>query len=683
MQMSPANQILPADRVPRWEYRDLPGLVIAGLVYFLAARFSYLFPDSAQVMAAIWPASGISLAALLLSPRRKWPIVIVVIGAADFLAKISLGKSIPFSTGYMIANVLEPALAAWLITRRSAHTVSFTRVNEVQALIAAAVLMNGCTALIGAATASLFGDNAPFWPAYASWWVADGMGMLLITPFVVTLMTNTLEPLRTMRRYQLAELVLFFVAWCAMTWLLFGLPYSDSVAYLSPYMVLPLLVWAALRFRPFITTAAALILAIVAVSHSETSLGAVLLGGETPANHLALIQIYVAIIALSAFLLSVSVFEREYTEQELREKTTLLENVINSTTDFIFVKDKKLRTILCNKAFAQALGKVPEELYGKTDIENGWNADLVLGRPEEGKRGYQQDDLAALSGETLHISESANVGSEIRAFDTVKVPVRTVDNDIIGLLAIARDVTKQRQAESEILRSNAELEQFSYAISHDMRQPLRMISSYMKLLETGLADQLDGEKREYFNFAIDGANRMDAMMLGLLDYSRIGRKGEPPTWVESRALLDDALLFLQPEIAEARADVHIEGEWPRIFVSPDAILRLMQNLIGNAIKFRVAGHKPEISVISGKFDNEWHFAVADNGVGIIPDQLGRLFRVFQRLQSRTSYEGTGVGLALCRRIVEHHHGRIWAESAGEGQGSRFNVALPLESAEMR
>ena len=231
--------------------------------------------------------------------------------------------------------------------------------------------------------------------------------------------------------------------------------------------------------------------------------------------------------------------------------------------------------------------------------------------------------------------------------------------------------------ETELLRSNAELEQFSYAISHDMRQPLRMIASYLQLLDATLAEKLDAEQREYLNFAADGAKRLDAMLVALLEYSRVGRKGEPPTLMQSRAIVDEALLFLQPAIAEAKADVRIEGDWPRVQVSPDEMLRLAQNLIGNAIKFRVAGRTPEISVRSQTVGKEWRLCVADNGTGIAPGQIGRLFQVFQRLQLRGAYEGSGIGLALCRKIAEHHRGRIWAESEGEGKGSRFCVALPL------
>jgi PAS domain S-box-containing protein len=247
------------------------------------------------------------------------------------------------------------------------------------------------------------------------------------------------------------------------------------------------------------------------------------------------------------------------------------------------------------------------------------------------------------------------------------------------LFSIINDITEREMATAELKRSNAELEQFSYAVSHDMRQPLRMISSYLQLLEDAFSEQLDNEKREFFDFAIDGAKRLDKMLVALLEYSRVGRMGEPPTWVESRNLRDEILLLLQPMISEAKAVVHIEGEWPRVFVSPDEILRLLQNLIGNALKFRIAGRMPEITLSSETSASEWRLRVADNGVGIIPDQIGRLFQVFQRLQARTAYEGTGVGLALCRKIAEHHGGRIWAESAGTGQGSRFCVILPLRT----
>ncbi len=255
---------------------------------------------------------------------------------------------------------------------------------------------------------------------------------------------------------------------------------------------------------------------------------------------------------------------------------------------------------------------------------------------------------------------------------------RRDDGKAIRFVGTVLDITDRKLIEQELQRSNTELEQFSYSISHDMRQPLRMITSHLQLIEKSIGNQLDVDQRENFHYAIDGAKRLDKMLVSLLEYSRVGRKGEPPTWVESHALLDEALLFLQSAIAEAQAELHINGAWPRIFVSPDEISRLLQNLISNAVKYRVAERKPIITVTSELAGNQWHLSVADNGIGILPDQIGRLFQVFQRLQSRTAYEGTGIGLALCRKIAEHHGGSIRAESTGEGQGSCFRLYIPIK-----
>jgi PAS domain S-box-containing protein len=246
-----------------------------------------------------------------------------------------------------------------------------------------------------------------------------------------------------------------------------------------------------------------------------------------------------------------------------------------------------------------------------------------------------------------------------------------------GWIGTITDISSIKQISAELTRSNAELEQFSYSISHDMRQPLRMISSYLQLIQMELEQGFSKEQQDYFRFATEGAQRLDAMMTGLLEYSRVGRKGEPPESCDCRELLDDALRILEPLITETGARVQVEGQWPNLFVRRDEILRLLQNLIGNALKFRVSDRPVEVTLSGVLSDDHWQLSVADNGVGVLPDQAHRLFQVFQRLQSRTSYEGNGIGLALCRKIVEHHGGHIGVESEGEGCGSRFIVDIPL------
>jgi len=354
----------------------------------------------------------------------------------------------------------------------------------------------------------------------------------------------------------------------------------------------------------------------------------------------------------------------------LKESAASLRAILDNSPYLSWLKDAEGRYLKANKAFADyARLEDARQVVGKTDFDL-WPIELA--------EKYRADDAEVMTlRQQKHVEELLLDGSKEHWIETFKTPIIDESGNVLGTTGFVRDITGRKEFEEELKRSNIELEQFSYAISHDMRQPLRMISSYLQLIEMSLADQLDSEKRGYFNFAIDGAKRIDQMLVALLEYSRIGRVGEPLDWIDSRAALDEALQYLQPTIAEAQAKVSVAGDWPRIMVNHDEILRLLQNLIGNAIKYRIAGRIPEIIVASETVKNEWHLSVSDNGVGIIPDQIKRLFQVFQRLQSREAYEGTGIGLALCRKVAEHHKGRIWAESAGEGQGSKFCVALPM------
>jgi len=317
-------------------------------------------------------------------------------------------------------------------------------------------------------------------------------------------------------------------------------------------------------------------------------------------------------------------------------------------------------------------------IYGVSDGTIGsYRQYLAWVFPEDRAALVEEWRSALAAGRTFTHEHRVIVGNSVRHVRLNADVICSGDGRPLRGVGTTQDVTERKQAEEVLRRSNADLEQFSYAISHDLRQPLRMISSYLQLLGTSLGNGLDAEQREYFRFAIDGAKRLDQMLVALLEYSRLGRQGEPAQWIDTRIIIDEALLFLKPALEESMASVVVEGAWPRLHVRADEMLRLAQNLIANATKFHAAGYRTEIRIQSTVGGGEWLFSVADNGIGIDPAQAGRLFQVFQRLQSRAAYEGSGVGLALCRKIAEHHGGRIWAESDGEGHGSRFCVALPL------
>lgn len=252
------------------------------------------------------------------------------------------------------------------------------------------------------------------------------------------------------------------------------------------------------------------------------------------------------------------------------------------------------------------------------------------------------------------------------------------------LLLIDRQEREQSEqallAHEQALReSNTELEQFAYVASHDLRQPLRMINSYLQMLERQLGDSLNADAKTMMDFATAGAQRLDQMLLSLLEYSRVGRKGEPQAWVSSRTAVEEALAFLGPQIKESQAQIHWEpDQWPEVFASRDELTRLFQNLISNAVKYHQPDQSAQITLTLSEVGDLWQFCIQDQGLGIDPKQFNRLFKVFQRLQTRDQYEGNGIGLAVCRKIVERHGGKIWVESEGEGHGSTFCFTLPKD-----
>ncbi len=230
-----------------------------------------------------------------------------------------------------------------------------------------------------------------------------------------------------------------------------------------------------------------------------------------------------------------------------------------------------------------------------------------------------------------------------------------------------------KQTMAELERSNRDLEQFANVASHDLQEPLRMVSSYTQLLARRYRHVLDQDAQEFIDYAVDGANRMQRLINDLLAYSRVGRNGKPFKSADSNAILNQALANLSVVIQESHAVITAD-ELPTVKASATQLVQLFQNLIENAIRFR-GEQFPYVHVSARREENEWVFSVRDNGVGIDPEHSERIFVIFQRLNGKRAKNGTGIGLAICRKIIERHGGRIWVESK-PGKGSTFYFTIP-------
>jgi signal transduction histidine kinase len=231
-----------------------------------------------------------------------------------------------------------------------------------------------------------------------------------------------------------------------------------------------------------------------------------------------------------------------------------------------------------------------------------------------------------------------------------------------------------RESMINIERSNAELEQFAYVTSHDLREPLRMITSFLQLLERRYKDQLDQDANEFIGFAVDGAKRLDAMINDILIYSQVAKKERNLTPVNLNNVLEKAYLNLITSIEETEAEL-THDPLPTLLLDEQLMIQLFQNLISNAIKYR-SEKSPKIHISAKKEMDKYVFKVQDNGIGISPKHLERIFTIFQRLHTKQEYEGTGIGLSIAQKIVQQHGGQIWAESTPD-KGSAFYFTIPI------
>ncbi len=349
-----------------------------------------------------------------------------------------------------------------------------------------------------------------------------------------------------------------------------------------------------------------------------------------------------------------------------------LENVFAAIDDGISVVDRDLRIIRVNptmqKWFAGRMPLVGKKCYA-----------AYYGRAEPCSECVTSKTIADRTPRKYEVAATHPDGAA--CWMEVRVcPLVGDDGEVLGAVEVVRDIAERKQAEdkladyaAELARSNADLRQFAYVASHDLQEPLRMVSSYVRLLAGEYQGKLGDDADEYIGYAVDGAARMRDLINDLLAYARVGTRGKEFAPVDCESVLKKALANLEVAISESGAEVTHDA-LPTVVGDDGQLTQLLQNLIANAIKFRGA-QSPRIHVSARRETGGWHFYVSDNGIGIAPAHLDRVFNMFERLPIETRQPGTGIGLAICKRIVERHGGWIWVESE-PGEGSTFHFSIP-------
>jgi PAS domain S-box-containing protein len=375
--------------------------------------------------------------------------------------------------------------------------------------------------------------------------------------------------------------------------------------------------------------------------------------------------------------ISTDISDRKTAEVQLRQQEAFLKSIYDGTEQAIFVvdiaEDRELRYTNFNPVSERYTGVTNAYIQGKTPEEAFGEA---LGS------AVRQNYVRCLqAGTSIVYEEQLNFEAHSIWTLTTLAPLRDDRGQIYRIIGTATDITDRKTAELELqqqkqdlARSNDELQQFAYVASHDLQEPLRMITSYLELLERRYKGQLDAKADQFIAYAVDGATRMQILIADLLRYSRVGSRKQILEQVDCAAVLRNVLRNLQVAIFESNAIVTYDA-LPEINADITQLTQLFQNLIGNAIKFRRAD-PPEIQIGVERANGKWLFSLRDNGIGIESQYCDRIFVIFQRLHNRTDYPGTGMGLAICKKIVERHGGTLWVEST-PNEGSTFYFTLPV------
>ena len=453
--MTSTNAQLRPNSIKSWWGNPYMRILSFVLAYFFAIYIGLTFVTAPEKLTAIWPASGVALAALLLSPRREWPAILALIFVIDIFSYLVSGNSLPFSAESSLVNTIESALAGWLVLwLRKNQQVTFTKLADVLSLTLVAILSNALTTSLDALiSAAILGVS--FTDTWLTWWILDGLSILAITPFLVTWARSETSLLGDMTPNQLIESIIWLTILCASTWFMFGMSGVDIYVEQRPYMLYPFLVWGALRFSPRASVTALLLTSAIALVGTLAGTGTYPLGGNTAREHLVAVQGFFAVACITILLLSATITERRGVEKNLAERNLFIESIVNISPDVLYIYDIfERQNVYSNDGIQRILGYSTKELQdmGEQLIPSLMHPDDFEVYLQEIFPKYMQAKDSELITHQYRMKHRDG-GWRILESDEL-IYLRNPDGSPRQVFGVLRDITERKQAEERIESQN-------------------------------------------------------------------------------------------------------------------------------------------------------------------------------------------------------------------------------------
>ncbi|MFV1965948.1 MAG: MASE1 domain-containing protein [Pirellulaceae bacterium] len=644
-----------------------------GLIYFALARLGQILAIEPGNVTPIWPVSGFALAVVLRRGYRVWPGLWLGNFLANtwaFLDTSTFADTIrTVATGLAIGpgDVLQACLGAYLIRRICLNGDPFNRTRDVFCFVGTQLIACFWSATPGVLALCL-GGLVP-WTSYGytwlTWYLGDGIGVILVAPVFLS-WRMILPVVRDYRRAAEATTILTLSLLASLVVFndVFDLPLS--------FLPLPLVLWAAVRGDQFAVSATVLAISVGAIGGTFTEHGPFVSVNSNVS--LISLQFYLAIMMVTGLAVATALSERQRSESELRQTDARLQQAMKGGNIGLWDWD-----VLSNQVYFSPQLK----------SQLGFDADSPWERYSEWETRVHPDDkrLAIQRAKDYLEGRSAEYTStfRLRHKDGTYLWILSQGEaewdehgNPLRMIGVHIDITESKLHAEELERTNLELQQMAHAASHDLQEPLRTISNFSQLVSRRYGDQLEEDGQKWLDAIVRGTKRMRALITDLRAYAELdaGTRAFEP--VNMQEVLDGALANLHRSIQESDAEVS-HDHLPMTMGDKSELVQLLQNLISNALKFRRDG-APRVH-ISAKQDREaWVFSVRDNGIGIAAAHQERIFEVFRRLHHAREFPGTGIGLAICRRVVRRHHGDILVESE-LGRGSTFQFTIPIHASE--